>query len=112
MHQFSHIVANLIRDAPQIFYALNVLPDLSGIFLSLVTVAPNEGSVGHSYRFKVDTAEMNAPSVQVTFVFYDKANLEDFQRRARSAWGIEDWEKGNLHFVVSDIGCIQATENV
>ena len=55
---------------------------------------------------------MNAPSVQVAFVFYDKANLKDFQRRARSAQGIEDWEKGNPHFVVSGIRCIQATENV
>ena len=71
-------------------YALNVLPDLSGIFLSLVTVAPDEGSAGHTYRFEVDTAEMNAPSVQVAFIFYDKANLKDFQRRARSARGIED----------------------
>ena len=40
------------------------------------------------------------------------ANLKDFQRRARSAQGIEDWEKGNPHFVVSGIRCIQATENV
>ena len=84
-------------------YALNVLPDLSGIFLSLVTVAPDEGSAGHTYRFEVDTAEMNAPSVQVAFIFYDKANLKDFQRRARSAGDIEDWEKGNPHFVVSGI---------
>ena len=84
-------------------YALNVLPDLSGIFLSLVTVAPDEGSAGHTYRFEVNTAEMNAPSVQVAFIFYDKANLKDFQRRVRSVQGIEDWEKGNPHFVVSGI---------
>ena len=103
MRRFSHIIANLIRDATQISSALNALPDLSGIFLSLVTVAPDEGSAGHTYRFEVDTAEMNAPSVQVAFIFYDKANLKDFQRRARSARGIEDWEKGNPHFMVSGI---------
>ena len=55
---------------------------------------------------------LNAPSVQVAFVFYDKANLKDFQRRARSVQAIEDWEKGNPHFVVSGIHHIQATENV
>ena len=56
--------------------------------------------------------QMNVPSVQVAFIFYDKANFKDFERRARSARGIEDWEKDNPHFLVSGVRCIQATENV
>ena len=82
---------------------------MSGIFLSLVTVAPDGGSAGQVYRFEVDTAQMNVLSVQVAFIFYNKANFEDFERRARSARGIEDWEKDNPHFLVSGVHCIQAT---
>ena len=76
-------LTSLLTSYETISYAPNALPDLSGIFLSLVTVAPDEGSTSHTYRFEVDTVEMNAPSVQVAFVFYDKANLKEDRKSTR-----------------------------
>ena len=79
------------------------MPSLSGLMLTLVTLAPQGAPAADGYGLDDYPSDLNLPSLQVAFVFYDKANLGDFQKRAGSgiAGGIEDWERDNPHFVVS-----------
>lgn len=77
------------------------MPSLSGLMLTLVTLAPQGAPAVDVYGLDDYPSDLNLPSLQVAFVFYDKANLGDFQKRAGIAGGIEDWERDNPHFVVS-----------
>ena len=77
------------------------MPSLSGLMLTLVTLAPQGAPAADGYGLDDYPSDLNLPSLQVAFVFYDKANLGDFQKRAGIAGGIEDWERDNPHFVVS-----------
>ena len=85
----------------QISYALDAMPAVCGLLLALLTIAGPGTPEEHLYALEDFPPGLTLPRLQVAFVFYDKANLDKFRARARSARSIEDWESGNPHFLVS-----------
>lgn len=80
------------------------MPTVSALLLSLVSLAGPGTPAEHIYGLEDFPSYLNLPRLQVAFVFYDKANLNEFRERARAARSLEDWESGNPHFVVSGYG--------